>query len=148
MYWPATYTRWPSSSRVSGLAAVRLRRLWLLALASGLGLAGIASANSLPLSSATIGTAASVIGACDTGGVEWRYAIDAAGMVTSATVRDIDLACSGATLRLTLTGGGAIVGAGSAVLPSAGFDGEATLNISPTPQSSAVERAYVAIDGG
>lgn len=123
------------------------RLLWLVIGATTVAAAGAASASALPLSAGSLDAGSATVASCDSSGVDFRYAVDAAGSVTSVTVANIDAACQGGTLRVTLTNGGADVGTGSIQLPSSGWTGSYAVSISPTPLSTAVTATYAAIEG-
>lgn len=123
------------------------RLLWLAIGTATVVLAGAASASSLPLAAGSLGAGAASVTSCDSGGVDFRYAVDGAGAVTSVTVTNIDPACQGATLRVALTNAGAEVGSGWVQLPTSGWTGTYVVSISPTPASNAVTATYAAIEG-
>lgn len=123
------------------------RLVWLAIGTLTVAWAGAASASSLPLSSGSLGAGIGNVASCDGSGVDFSYAVDAAGSVTFVTVRNIDPACQGGSLSVTLTASGANVGAGSLQLPTSGWTGTYTVPISPNPVSSAVTATYAAIDG-
>ena len=123
------------------------RLAWLAIGAATVAWAGVASATSLPLSTSSLGAGSANVTSCDNSGVDFRYALDSAGSVTSVTVANIDAACQGATLRVTLAAAGADVGQGSVQLPTSGWTGTYAVSISPTPLSTAVTATYVAIEG-
>lgn len=108
---------------------------------------GAAAASSLPLSSSSLGAGTADVTSCDSSGVDFRYAIDGSSSVTAVTVTNIDAACRGATLRLTLTNAGIEVGAGSVQLPATSWTGTYVVSVSPTPPSTAVTATYAAIEG-
>ena len=126
---------------------VKTRLAWLAIGAATVAWAGAASASSLPLSSRSLGAGSATVTSCDISGVDYRYAVDGAGSVTSVTVANIDAACQGGTLRVTLTAAGADVGGGSVQLPTSGWTGAYAVSVSPTPPSTAVTATYVAIEG-
>lgn len=123
------------------------RLVWLAIGAATVAWAGAAAASSLPLSSSSLGAGTANVTSCDGSGVDFRYVLDATGSVTSVIVANIDPACQGATLRVTLTNAGADVGTGSTQLPSSGWTGSYPVSISPTPLSTAVTATYAAIEG-
>lgn len=123
------------------------RLVWLAIGVATVAWAGAGAASSLPLSSSSLGAGTANVTSCDGSGVEFRYTLDGAGSVTSVTVANIDAACQGATLRVTLTNAGADVGAGSMQLPTSGWTGTYAVSISPTPLSNAVTATYAAIEG-
>lgn len=123
------------------------RLVWLTIGVATVAWAGAAAASSLPLSSSSLGAGTANVTSCDSSGVDFRYAVDGSGSVTSVTVTNIDAACQGATLRVTLTNAGVDVGAGSTQLPSSGWTGSYAVPISPTPLSTAVTATYAAIEG-
>lgn len=123
------------------------RLVWLAIGAATIAWAGQAAASSLPLASSSLGAGTAAVPSCDSSGVDFRYALDGTGSITSVTVANIDPACQGATLRVTLTNAGVDVGSGSAQLPSSGWTGAYTVSISPTPLSTAVTATHAAIEG-
>lgn len=123
------------------------RLAWLAIGAATVAWAGVAAAASLPLSSSSLGAGSANVTSCDTSGVDFHYALDGAGSITSVTVANIDAACQGATLRVTLTAAGADVGGGSVQLPTSGWTGKYAVSISPTPLSTAITATYAAIEG-
>ena len=125
----------------------KTRLAWLAIGAATVAWAGAAAASSLPLTSSSLGAGSANVTSCDSSGVDFRYALDGAGAITSVTVADIDAACQGATLRVTLTDAGTNVGGGSVQLPTSGWTGTYAVSISPTPLSTAVTATYVAIEG-
>lgn len=124
------------------------RLSWLLIIGATTVCAVVAYATSLPLSSGGLASGVSAVTSCDPDGVDFSYALDDAGRVTSVTVADVDVACAGGTLRVTLTNGGTDVGAGSALLPSTGpWAGAYAVSVIPTPLSSSLTATYAAIEG-
>ncbi len=125
----------------------KTRLAWLAIGAATVAWAGQAAALSLPLSSGSLGAGSATVMSCDSSGVDYRYALDGAGSVRWVTVANIDAACQGGTLRVTLTAAGADVGEGAVQLPTSGWTGTYAVSISPTPPSTAVTATYVAIEG-
>lgn len=124
------------------------RIAWILAGVTIAALTVTASAASLSVFGAGLASGTASISACDTDGVEFSYALDTAGNVTSVTVGDVDVACQGGTLRMTLANGGAAIGSGSVLLPSSGpWIGSYEVAISPTPASGDVTATHAAIEG-
>ena len=123
------------------------RLAWLVIGAATVAWGATAAATSMPLPSSSLGAGIASVASCDSSGVDFRYALDGAGSVTSVTVANIDAACQGGTLRVTLTNAGAAVGGGSMQLPASGWTGTYAVSISPTPLSTVVTAAYVAIEG-
>lgn len=123
------------------------RFAWVIVAAATAGFAVVAHATNLPISPGPLGAGAATVTSCDSSGVDFRYALNSAGSVTSVTVANIDEGCQGGTLRVTLTNGGADVGTGSMLLPSSGWTGSYAVSISPTPLSSLVTATYAAIEG-
>jgi hypothetical protein len=122
-------------------------RAWGLPAGAALLLAGAAAAGGLPVASVSLGAGTAELVPCDGDGVRMAYGLSVDARITTVTVWDIDPACAGGTVRLTLTGGTQVIGAATALLPATGFDGSAKLNISAAPLATAVTRTDVAIDG-
>ena len=108
---------------------------------------GLASAAGLPISPRALGAGTATVSACDANGFAFAVSINTSGQITTVTVSGIDSACAGAVLRVTLASGATSVGSGSASLPSSGFTGSATITVSPTPQSTAVDRIFAVAEG-
>src|SRR5262249_59497070 len=93
-----------------------------------------ASAAGLASSSTTLGGGGASISACDSDGFAFANTLNAGGAATAVTVSGIASGCAGGTLLLTLANAaGPALGSGSAVLPSSGFAGSATVTVSPHP---------------
>jgi hypothetical protein len=127
--------------------AVLRRLLFSSGLIGALLTSGLASAAALPIAVGPLGAGAATVGACDSDGFAFAPTIDTSSRITSVTVSGIDTACASAILRVTLAIGATSVGSGSAVLPSSGFSGSASVTISPTPLSTGVDRIYAVAEG-
>ena len=101
----------------------------------------------MPLSANRLGGGTAAVNACDPDGFAFAAVIDTSGRITSVTVSGIHAACAGAVLRLTLANGTTSAGSGSVTLPSSGFTGSASVTVSPTPLSTAVDRILAVAEG-
>lgn len=108
---------------------------------------GVASATAIPIDPGSLGAGTAVVGACDNDGFTFAATIDTSGKVTTVSVSGIDIACTGAILRVTLTSGTTSVGSGSVTLPSSGFTGSAGVTVSPTPASTGVDGIFAVVEG-
>lgn len=120
-------------------------RVLLIALVFAMA-ATAASAAGLASNSTMLGGGGASIPACDSDGFAFANTLDAGGSATAVTVGGIASGCAGGTLLLTLaSAAGAALGSGSAVLPSSGFAGSATVTLSPQPPISQVAAYRAAI---
>jgi hypothetical protein len=113
-----------------------MRRLLVCVLVLGAGTVSYAAAASLSFGTKSLGSGGITVPVCDSDGFTYTRVLSAAHNVTSVTVSGINAACSGGTLKLTLTGAAnASVGSGSVAVTGTG---NATVAISPTPLASTV----------
>ena len=110
-------------------------------------LSGIASAASLPLTTGKLGAGMATLSTCDSNGFSFAAVIDTSGRITSVTVSGIAGACAGAVVRVTLANGATSAASGTTVLPTSGFTGIASVAMSPTPLSTAVDRILAVAEG-
>lgn len=116
--------------------------LWGLAL-----VVGSAAAAALPTSSLSLGSGTANLVPCDGDGVALAYQLDTAEQLTSVTVRNVSAGCAGGTARVTLTNGSAVIGSGTANIPTSGFSGEIVVTLGSTVDPADVQVTAVAIDG-
>lgn len=107
----------------------------------------LAAAAALPTTAAPLAGGTAAVNACDPDGFTFRHAVDTSGRISNVTVGSMAGTCAGGTLRVTLANGTTSVGSGTAALPSVGFNGSATVSMSPTPLSSGVTAVYAVVEG-
>ncbi len=136
------------SGRSTGRRAVRV--------ALGIALAGagtsivVGAAASLSITSPGIGANSVVVGDCDTDGLpvsSFEIVYDTADdryEVADVTVKNLDAACSGATLAVTLTDvSNASLGSGTTTVSAT----TATVTMSPAPASANVTSVHISLVG-
>jgi hypothetical protein len=108
---------------------------------------GVASATAISIDSGSLGAGTAAVSPCDGDGFTFAATIDTSEKVTTVSVSDIAMACAGAILRVTLANGTTSVGSGSVTLASSGFTGRASVTVSPTPASTAVDGIFAVAQG-
>jgi len=114
-----------------------LRRLVPIAfVAAVVGAAAIGAAATLPISGDGLAAGNAIVARCDTGGVAVTY-VGAPGTVTALAVTQLDPACNGGQLKVTVDDGlGGNLASGSATVNNGG----ATVQLSPARAAEVVKR--------
>jgi hypothetical protein len=133
-----------ASSSAGKPAPSRLRRLWFLLVLLAAGGASYAAAASLPFVARSVGSGGVQVPICDSDGFKYTRTLDGSHNVTGVTVSDINAACVGGLLQLTLAGSGnAALGSGTGTVAGASL----TVTISGTALASSITSYNVAITG-
>lgn len=127
-----------------------MRALVALGVAAVVLTAGTGSAATLGVDGGPLGAGDAAVSSCDTGGLSLAWATTA-GKVSTVTVGGLaDPACDGATVEVTVMGGGTrIATATPATVPVDGdaLDGEVALTVPALPSPDAVDGARILVRG-
>ena len=107
----------------------------------------LASATSLPTTSARLGAGSASVAACDENGFIFRLSVDTTGRVVNVNTSGIHSSCAGGMLSVTLVNGAANVGSGAVALPLSGFTGTSDIAISPQPLSTGISAVHASVVG-